>query len=159
MYKLPKMQRTLKDGRTDTSNGKWFGRVWGIFTRIIAEYHGTNVILGKLRNAVESRNKKRNPWCSVTIRVSLQVERLSHRCQSFFTRITAEYHGTDIILRKSRNAVESRNKKINPWCSVTIRVSLQVDRLSHRYQSFFTQITAESHGPNVILGKLRNAVE
>ena len=27
MYKLPKMQRTLKDGRTDTSNGKWFGRV------------------------------------------------------------------------------------------------------------------------------------
>ena len=27
MYKLPKMQRTLKDGLTDTSNGKWFGRV------------------------------------------------------------------------------------------------------------------------------------
>lgn len=23
MYKLHKMQRTLKDGRTDTSNGKW----------------------------------------------------------------------------------------------------------------------------------------
>ena len=69
MYKLHKMQRTLKDGRTDTSNKKMVrpclrdlhtdARVF--FTRIIAEYHGTNVILGKLRNAVESRNKKRNP--------------------------------------------------------------------------------------------------
>ena len=144
MYKLHKMQRTLKNGRTDTSNRKWFGRVWGIFTRmseffftrIIAEYHGKNVILGKLRNAVESRNKKRNPWCSVTIRVSLQVDRLSHRCQSFFTRISAEYHGTNVILGKLRNAVESRNKKRNPWCSVTIRVSLQVDRLSHGYRVF-----------------------
>ena len=26
MYKLYKMQRTFKDGRTDTANGKWFGR-------------------------------------------------------------------------------------------------------------------------------------
>ena len=61
------MQRTLKDGRTDRSNRKWFGRVWGIFTRmseffftrIIAEYHGKNVILGKLRNAIKSTNKKK----------------------------------------------------------------------------------------------------
>ena len=105
------------------------------------------------------QTRKRNPWYSATIRVSLQVDRLSHWCQSFFTRITAEYHGTDIILRKLRNAVESRNKKRNPWCSVTIRVSLQVDRFSHRYPSFFTRITAEYHGTNVILGKLRNAVE
>lgn len=26
MYKLYKMQRTFKDGRTDTANGKWYGR-------------------------------------------------------------------------------------------------------------------------------------
>ena len=69
MYKLHKMQHTLKDGRTDTSNKKMVRPclrdlhtdVRVFFTRIIAEYHGTNVILGKLRNAVESRNKKRNP--------------------------------------------------------------------------------------------------
>ena len=26
MYKLYKMQRTFKDGRTDTANGKWYAR-------------------------------------------------------------------------------------------------------------------------------------
>ena len=68
MYKLPKMQRTLKDGRTHqtengsaVSEGSSHGCPSFFFTRIIAEYHGTDIILRKSRNTVESRNKKRNP--------------------------------------------------------------------------------------------------
>ncbi|MGM9712896.1 MAG: hypothetical protein ACI3Y5_02105 [Prevotella sp.] len=32
MYKLYKLVRTFKDGRTDTSNGKWFARAISIGT-------------------------------------------------------------------------------------------------------------------------------
>ena len=66
MYKLHKMQRTLKDGRTDTSNGKWNGRFCGLFHTDVEFFHTdnrgasrTNVTLGKLKNAVESTNKKK----------------------------------------------------------------------------------------------------
>ena len=42
MYKLPKMQRTLKDGRTDTSNGKWNGRFCGLFHTDVEFFHTDN---------------------------------------------------------------------------------------------------------------------
>ena len=66
MYKLYKMQRTLKaDVKTQqTANGTEAseGFSYGcpsFFTRIIAEYHGINVILGYLRNAIKLTNKKK----------------------------------------------------------------------------------------------------
>ena len=42
MYKLHKMQRTLKDGLTDTSNGKWNGRFCGLFHTDVEFFHTDN---------------------------------------------------------------------------------------------------------------------
>ena len=42
MYKPHKMQRTLKDGRTDTSNGKWNGRFCELFHTDVEFFHTDN---------------------------------------------------------------------------------------------------------------------
>ena len=60
MYKLHKMQRTLKDGRTDTSNGKWFGRVWGIFTRMSEFFRTDN--RGVSRNRYNPEKIEKCRW-------------------------------------------------------------------------------------------------
>ena len=81
------------------------------FTRIIAEYHGTDIILRKSRKAFESTNKKKKSVMLSDNPCEFASWQAFTRISSFFTRITAEYHGTDIILRKLRNAIKSTNKK------------------------------------------------